>query len=414
MMINLFFLILLLPLNIYALPQDISVGGYIENNTRLSSTVMPVTADFLNNTRGKLSVSGTKGKDYDFSVVIVGAVFIGDISLNVLPYMPRYIIPFVPDNFKNKFSYNYNNDLWMQEGYATVYKGPFRLRAGRQKLYSGTGYAFNPTDLFNKKNPLDPAYEVEGIDSIFAGLTLAGETEFNAVYSFGSSKTSGRYYKKITDGDYQLKIKTHFGRWDTGLFYTKAMQRFTDAEATALGVRDSLTVDLTWRMFAGSFSGELFNIGIHGEGGYVFVDSYRDVIFLNHELEDHLRLLLGMDYTFDSRLYVIFEYLYIGQGLKDSVYTISDRISVLTGERPTLSRHTTFSGIRYPVTNLLSAELYWIFFACDSSSILNPWIVWNAMTDMSFSFSLSVPLGQEQSINGRSGIAALGRLRYSF
>jgi hypothetical protein len=292
----------------------------------------------------------------------------------------------------------------------------FRLRIGRHKSYTGTGYAYNPIDIFNHKDPLDPTYEINGLDSALGTLELPHQTEIQGFMKFGD---------RLSSSGYMLRLKTYVSGWDVALQYSENTKERVDWEmlntsdaiiALAQGTPfESFTREFRWRMLGGEFSGEFAGVGIYGEGGYTFIESKGDAGTLTDAGTDHERLLVGMDYTFDFQLYFIAEYLHIGQGKTDSSeIAINDRMAYLSGEILSTNRDTVFTGLTYPLTDLLDFSLYEILACNDPSMIVNPLLLYNIYPGVALSVSAYIPVGDEQGQNGESGPSGFIRIKFSF
>ena len=109
-----------------------------------------------------------------------------------------------------------------------------------------------------------------------------------------------------------------------------------------------------------------------------------------------------MDYTFDSQLYLIAEYLRIGQGGTDSSeITLNNRMAYLSGDILSINRDTVFTGFTYPLTDLIYFSLYGILACNDPSAIVNLWLLYSIYPGVNLSFIRVFQL--EQQNLGRGG-----------
>jgi len=390
----------------------LKVRGYVEDTFNYEQSKSQSRELLLNSTRARLNLSGSPDKSFDFDIGIVGTLNSGATEFDLADYMPQKTVPEAAWIFKQTIE----NQIFLQEAFGTLYMPGFRIRIGRHKSYTGTGYAYNPIDIFNYKNPLDPTYEINGLDSVQGTLELPHQTEIQGFMKFGD---------RLSESGYMLRLKTYFSGWDMALQYSENTKERVDWETlnTTESAADlvqgtpfeNYVRRLRWRLLGGEFSGELGGLGIYGEGGYAFVKTRGDSGTLTHAEKDHPRLLLGMDYTFDFQLYFIAEYLHIGQGRTDSSeITLSDRMAYFSGEILSTNRDTAFTGLTYPLTDLLDFSLYGILACNDPSAIINPWLLYNIRPGIKLSFALYVPVGTEQSQNGKAGPSTLVRMKFSF
>ena len=170
-----------------------------------------------------------------------------------------------------------------------------------------------------------------------------------------------------------------------------------------------------WHFAGGEATGELFGVNLKAEGGYAWVSPTGSIGSLSSAAQSHERFLAGFDYTFSFQLYVMAEYLRIGQGASGSNdISINDRFGNFSGETAAITRDTLFSGISYPLTDLMDGALYCIAGLNDRSVILNPRIDWSIFSAVKLVFSVYVPIGSEKSQAGRSGVSGFIRLKVNF
>lgn len=399
-----------------SISSSLQIRGYVENTFNYEQSKSQNRELLLNNTRSRLNLSGKPNRNFDFGIGVVGTLNSGATEFDLADYMPDSLREQLLPESVGFFSQKIENEIFLQEAFGTLYMPNFRLRIGRHKFYTGTGYAYNPIDIFNYKNPLDPTYEIDGLDSVLLTAELPRQTEIQGFMKFAD---------RLSDNGYLLRLKTYLKGWDMAIQYSEYTKKRVDWEslnsseaATALMQGepfDSFVRGFRWHLLGMEFAGELGDIGIHGEGGYTFIESKGDAGTLIHAEEDHERFLIGIDYTFDFQLYFIAEYLHIGQGKTDSSeIALNDRMAYLSGEILSTNRDTVFTGITYPLMDLLDFSLYGILACNDPSAIINPWLQYSVYPGVQLSFSAYIPVGGEQSQNGKSGPGGFIRLKFSF
>ena len=391
--------------------------GYIENTTNIEYVKEPEQTILLNAGRARLNLSGKPDPAFDVGLGLVGTLNSGETELSLANYLPDSLQEQILPEAESLFWYEIGEEeLYLQEAFGSFYSEHFRLRIGRHKFYSGTGYAYNPIDLFNTKDPLDPSYETDGIDALLLSLELPHQTELQGVLRFGDD---------FENTDYLARLKSSLRGWDLALQYSYSLKSRTDWEtlnseeallALAQGASfDNFVREFRWHLIGGEFSGELFGWAIYGEGGYVFVDALGELGTLEDAAQDHERLLLGLDHTFDSQVYLLLEFLRLGQGRIDSAdIRLNDRMGYLSGELLSIDRDTVFSGISYPIGDLSEFSFYTIIGCSEPSAILNPWLIYDLRPGLKLSFSANIPVGDEESQNGKAGPAGFMRLKWNF
>jgi hypothetical protein len=391
-----------------------NLSGYVENTLNVEYIKGDREA-LLNQTRAKLLLSGEPNRHLDYGIGVVGNLYVGQTTADMTNYLPRDTV--LASNVENIFAYNFSNEIYIQEAFGTLYAGWFRLRIGRHRFYTGTGYAFNPIDIFNRKNPLDPTYEIDGIDALLVSFELPKEWRIQGLVRFGEN---------FSTTDYLARVSTRFGSWDLAVQYTHATKSRYDWDSinqpTVPGDILAGTIPISafeysfvWDFVAAEFSGELFGVHIYGEGGYAFVRPEKGRGNLSRADRDHERILVGLDYTFRFQLYIMAEYMRIGRAAPSAGdITLNDRIAWFSGETLTMVTDTIYAGLSYPVHDLVDLSLYSLVGINDGSAWLVPWLEVNLFPGLKLSVMGSVPLGKEKSQVGRMGPGGFIRLKYYF
>ena len=69
--------------------------------------------------------------------------------------------------------YTYENEYYLDNAYLKVPIKSLLLFLGKQPLEQGVGYAWNPTDVFTKKDIFDPTYEKPGVIALRGILSIS-------------------------------------------------------------------------------------------------------------------------------------------------------------------------------------------------------------------------------------------------
>ena len=377
------------------------LSGYLEDTLNFEYLKASEETTQLNNLKLRLNTEGSYRDYFRYGVTMIGVANTGDREFSLLSYLPEIVENQIPVEFRDAYNYTLKDDqLYLQEAYGEWLWNALTFRFGRHKFYSGTGYAYNPIDLFNRKNPLDPTYETNGQDALMLTLRTGSGTDIEAV-----ARTEDDY----RSFDSQIRVKTFYEGWDLAAGLTRYGKKRID------WVEGGIEREFTWNMISAEFSGEIGGVAVYGEGGWVMIDSPDEVGSLNRAAKDHERLLIGVDYTFENQLYLMAEYLRFGQGISGpSEMDLNDRFAYLTGEVISPDKDTLFLGASYPVTDLMDFSLYGIINCNENSAILNPWLVWDVRTGWKLSLSITIPVGKDDGSLGRADMAGFIRLRYSF
>jgi len=128
------------------------LAGYLEDTFNVEYLRREQSGAWLNAGRGRLNLSLKPTRWLDLGFGVVGTYNSGETRIDSLRYLPEDTPILAPDpdrdlpRTRDVLGYSLENDLHFQEAFVTLYLPRLRLRVGRHKLYSGTGYAFNPTD----------------------------------------------------------------------------------------------------------------------------------------------------------------------------------------------------------------------------------------------------------------------------
>ena len=155
---------------------------------------------------------------------------------------------------------------------------PLRISAGRQQLSWGTGYFWNPTDLFNPVTfALVEPWERHGTDTVNLELALGSLSQLQLVWAPGRDPQEGRG---------AARVKTNVADYD---FSVMGGWFFRDKVAGA------------------DFSGQIGGTGFRGEWLHNFTEA----------VEDYDQLVLGLDYRFSGSFIMTGEYLFNSGALSE-------------------------------------------------------------------------------------------------
>lgn len=297
---NLSFLLLLFQF------QPFEIRGYFEyqgQETRESDYYFYSSYNRLNLTlRGKFN-------SLYFRTDLVYTDYNGRVRYDLRDYIPAPIYPEV------QIPYYLRSGLYMRNGFLRVTLGPLMAQAGRQQIGWGTGYLYNPTNVFQIKSILDPSYELDGVDALNLTLHFSPLSNVEVLFLPGdtweSSARGGRIRGNL------------FESLDLSVGYLLYQRELIDPLTLSPGKRETEIV-------AGDFSGELLGLGVHGEATY-------------NTRKKEMISLLGMDYTLrDGVTSLLLEYLSNGEGRTEGNYTLADWLNYLMGATLSMGKREIF------------------------------------------------------------------------
>lgn len=238
-----------------------------------------------------------------------------------------------------------------------------RISLGIQKVSMGVGRIWNPTDLFNPKNPL--ALEPDEVRGAFA-----------LAYTYSPSSLSQMSVVSAMREDKSFK---HAGRIKGYLTVADAALNVIHAE------------DVT--MIGYELEGELMTTGIElrSEGGW-FKDKLLDKTFI--------QALVGADYGFENSLAIALEWLHTSRTFEPELL-----LGIPSGTPNNLVRSRDYAGISgsYELDPLLYGALSAIISAKDGSFYLSPSVRYSLDDDMTLVLGALLHGGEDESEFGNYG-----------
>jgi len=386
------FFIFVVILNLLAIPdanaEELDVFGYFEPQYIF---LYKDGASYLVNS-DKLRVDLQHSIDgVEFGADFIYNLYFGKKNWNMLDFFSSEIRSEVPDGMRSYFLYEFKDTLYLDNVYVRMSNPRIACTFGKQQISVGTGYFSNPVDVFNLKDALDPTYEQPGQNGARLDVMLSSRTSFMLLYSpiAADWESSGKL----------LRLKVGLGHFDFVLTGYEFQDHLTDFY--------SLSVINQRRRLAGfEFVGELFGLGVWGEGAYNFMESS----------DNFYEFLIGTDYTFQSGLYVLLEYHRNERGkTRYEDYNINDWIRFFRGENKTISRDQMYGMISYPVTDLINLQLLSIFSVTDGTAAIVPVIDYNIFENVDLNIMGNIYTGSEGKVyNSKLGNGVVIRARVYF
>jgi len=374
--------------------QVLELTGYYENQffpQELNDK--PILQDY---NKLRIDLSAQVAENVSFNGDYICRLFHGAKRFNSFDFIPENVVSQYAresqtsiDSLRPDFDFEYSDENFLDNAYVTIYSKHANIRIGKQQLPWGSGYSWNPTDIFNEKNLLDPTYEKVGVNAFKLEVLFGREGMLTSIIGIGEEwKSSAK----------ALKVKEHFGGFDlSACFVEKTQEGFDYLFFSPLSERR--------RLLGADFSGELLGLGLWAEGAYNQLENS----------DDFGQYLLGTDYTFESGLYLIGEYYRNELGRTDkSEYTFDDWMRLLSAEGENLGVDYIYSGEMYPVTELLNWSNYLIINLNDRSGIFFPWFDYSLNDNTEVILVGYVPFGEDETEFGEFGLGGFARVRVYF
>ena len=109
--------------------------------------------------------------------------YLGKKEWDVLDFLSDELVSTVPEEMRPFYVIAFSNETFLDNAYIKFSFKAFDLTVGKQQISLGTGYVWNPTDVFNIKDVLDPTYEQPGHTALRVDVALGSAYTLTALYS---------------------------------------------------------------------------------------------------------------------------------------------------------------------------------------------------------------------------------------
>ncbi len=321
----------------------------------------------------------------------------GKTQWNVLEFLSSDIVDRVPEPARPLYVIPFENEIFLDNAFLKLSFSGFDLTAGKQQISLGTGYVWNPTDVFNTKDVLDPTYEQPGHNAVRVDVPAGSRATVTALYTPEARwEESGKL----------IELKSGFGRFDFTIDLIESYWVFHDYTRFDPEAQNFVALPGKRRLLGGSAVGELLGLGIWAEFAYNWME----------QTDDFYELVVGGDYTFDSQTYIMAEYYRNTLGKSDyREYDLNDWMRFFTAEQKAVSQDQFYAFLQHPVTDLLNLGVQNVLSLSDGSMALAPTALYSLSDNVELFAYLSFSIGSEGKAYGaNNGHGGLLRLRVYF
>ncbi|MBN1223500.1 MAG: hypothetical protein JXB23_09640 [Candidatus Aminicenantes bacterium] len=375
--------------------EKLDIFGYYEAQYMGSSVKSLYCQLFTNKLRLDLKVGVSDSIDFVANFDYI--TYHGKKSWNVLDFLSEEISFLIPEDFRAFYIVSFSNENFLDNAYMKIRFKPFDLTLGKQQISLGTGYVWNPTDVFNIKDPLDPTYEQPGHNAVRMDVPFGASFTLTALYSPEDTWTkSGKLVQlkgRISHFDYCLiAVEKNWLYHDFMHF---------DGDRMSFGKMQERR-----RLLGANATGELFSIGTWAEFAYNWME-YSDNFY---------ELVAGFDYTFDFQTYIMVEYYRNTLGKTDyKDYGVNDWMRFFASEQKAVSRDQVYAHIQHPATDLLNLGLTNLVSLSDGSFAFVPTLFYCLGDNVEVYAYLNINMGKEGTAYAKSlGNGGLIRIRVYF
>lgn len=386
-------------LMMFAIPlfaqEKLDIFGYFESQVltaRINSEWLPLASNKL-----RLDLSADVSDRVTFAANFNAITYHGEKTWRISDILPRSVLGEIPESLLPFYRITFEDRNFLDNAFIGIHLGRIDLAIGKQQLSFGSGYAWNPTDLFNTKDLFDPAYEQPGHNAIRLDWQIGNRTVITGLISPENT------WEESTE---LIQVKFGLSRFDLSVMGARTLQIRSDYTAF-----DPLTFSViensNFRMVYGAdLNGELLGIGIWTECAYHQMETW----------DDYFEWLAGMDFTFQSGTYCMAEFYINSEGrLNEADYTFNDWLRYLNAEQKALSRDQVYGLIQHPVTDLMNLGLSGIYSISDGSAALLPTLSWTPDQNLEIMAYINRLAGDRTDVfNFRLGNGGLIRARVYF
>ena len=376
--------------------QDrVELFGYFEPTFLAAKTRNTVQQLFTNKLRVDLK-AGLSNR-VSFAANFDYITYHGKTTWNILDFLSNDLTSGIPEFSQVFYSIPFTDRHFLDNAYLKIALKHVDITAGKQQISLGTGYVWNPLDVFNIKDPLDPTYEQPGHNAVRIDLALGSQTSLSALYSMEDSwKNSAR----------MLRFKGNLLRFDFSLTAIETVWRYHDYTSFDLAAMNFTELPEQRRLVGGSTAGELLGFGVWAEYAYNWME----------KTQDFNELVVGIDYTFDFQTYLMIEYYRNTLGKTDfKQYTLNDWMRQFAAEQKTISRDQIYAFFRHPVTDFIELGASCIYSISDKSAAVIPTLNWSFSDNLDIMAYVNFNAGREGALYSKiSGQGGLIRARYYF
>lgn len=249
------------------------------------------------------------------------------------------------------------------------------LYIGRQVIAWGTGYAFNPTDVWNAKNPLDPGAPKVGVRALRLEIPYDAVSGITLVASPGID---------LDHTSWGFRLKQNINGFDVSMCGMRIMN--ADRELMALRPLAMAGLDL---------AGQLGEVGIWLESAFINPHYTGNEYTAIDSL--YVQLDAGLDYTFKNGLYVMGEYYYNGLGQKQwKDYNGQDLLNLMAGDMSGLGQHYIMTGLRKNLADKYDLTAFLLTNLTDLSAMILPGVEYGFTEDISLNLNVQIGAGNKK------------------
>ncbi len=384
-----------LSLSAQAAQDSIELFGYFESQATGADTKNDFLLLYSNKLR--LDLKSSLSEKVTFAANFDYITFHGKKEWNMLDFLSSDVIAEVPAGMETFYVLPFSDRHFLDNAYIKLSFKSFDLTVGKQQISLGTGYVWNPTDVFNINKLFDPTYEQPGHNSLRLDIPLGSMYTLTTLFS---PEDTWKNSAKL------IQIKGRISHFDYSLIGIETVWRFHDYTQFDFVNMNFLELPGKRKLLGASTAGELLGLGVWAEYAYNWMDNS----------EDFYELVVGTDYTFNFQTHMMIEYYRNTLGKTDyEQYNLNDWMRMIALEQKAISRDQIYIFIQHPATDLLSVGISTIYSISDNSFALVPTLNYSLSDNVEVFAYLNINFGREGKVFGKNmGNGGIIRARVYF
>ena len=321
----------------------------------------------------------------------------GKTSWNILDFLTPDVTSAAPQNMEYFYLIPFSDQNFLDNAYLKIRMKYLDLLVGKQQISLGTGYVWNPIDIFNIKDILDPTYEQPGHNAIRIDIPIGTKYNITGIYSPDNTwKNSAK----------MVQFKGNIAHFEYTLIAIEKLWRFHDYTQPNIQIRNFIEIPVKRTLIGTSLVGELLGLGIWTEYAYNWMKNSKDFY----------EIVVGGDYTFDFQTYVMIELYRNTLGKSDyKQYDLNDWMRLYTSEQKAISQDQIFCLIQHPVTDFMDFGFTNIMSISDYSLAIVPTVNYSLAQNVDIMCYINYNFGKKGTAYGENtGSGALLRARIYF
>ena len=351
---------------------DLSISGYYEY--QLGGQIEGGIFSRMSHNLLRLDLKAEPAENIVFRANFIAQTFHGKTRFYITEFMPEKFHPMAallpPIELEDRYV--------LDNAFLTFHFPSVMARVGKQQIPWGTGYVWNPTNIFHPISILDPGVDPPGVEALRLDRLIGKDVNLSFILAFlvdrpGWASTPA------------LRVEKH-------------LEGFDLSASVADGEGDR------W-LYGADFVGELAGFGIWGEAAYNRLPAI-----------SYIQFVIGADYTTELQTHIMMEFHHNNAGRRRHYdYTFEDWMQLISGKRMNLARDYLFLRASHPVMDhLMEIECSAIINLNDESFIIIPKVTYDLAENVVITAIVNVFEGRSETEYGQfpSGMFVQARVYF--